>query len=380
MIKISNRLQPQTQKLQLVKRLISIFLIVIIIQGCRQFSPTDDYISNSKNKWTTEIPEVQELVHIIIAITPIGKKDTNMVMHNTMYYERAIEHFEKFENHRVVKKVNQLLENGKYAHVKMDACGFYYDNEDKIVKDKTYRQLNWDSKNYIESIVPDLEDFSSKTGFREFYKNNQEYYEELTELLKTQMSIDRQWKWLEDRFPNKYDNYRITFSPLVNGSHSTNRFETNNFKQTVMFICGPITNSGWTDNIKEGLMTRVVFTEIDHNYVNPVSDKFRNEITGIFSNRTKWTSGKDSKNYRSAISIFNEYMTWSVFNLYALDTFDENDFKIINERVEVQMADWRGFPKFRDFNQKMMELYRNKSPKQSIVDLYPAIIDWCKKE
>lgn len=364
----------------MTKGLISIFLVTFIIQTHGQFSPTVDYITSSKGKWTIETPEIQELVHIIIAITPTGKGDKNMVMHNTKYYEQVIQHFEKFETHKIVKKIDQQLKSGKYAHMKMDACGFYFNKADKIVKDKTYGQLNWNNHNYIEPFTSDLEDFSNKTGFREFYRSNQVYYQELIELLKIQMPIEKQWKWLEDRFPNKYDNYRITFSQLVNGSHSTNRYETDNFKQTVMFICGPITNPNWTDKIKEGLMTRVVFTEIDHNYVNPISDNFKSEITNIFSNRTKWTSGKDSKSYRSAISVFNEYMTWSVFNLYALDTFEESDFKTINERVEIQMTDWRGFSKFKEFNQKLIEFYKNRKPDQSIVNLYPLIIDWCRTE
>ncbi|MBN8577002.1 MAG: DUF4932 domain-containing protein [Cytophagales bacterium] len=364
----------------MTKGLLGFILSTLIFQSYGQFSPTIDYISSNKNKWTIEVPEVQELIHIIIAITPTGENDLNMVQHDTKYYKNVMNYFQKYEGHEIVRKVNNLLKKGRYAHVKMDACGFFINEQGRIVKDKTYKQLNWSNINYVESLTSDLEDFSVKTKFREFYKSNLTFYNELIELMKIQMPIDKQWKWLEEMFPNKYDNYRITFSPLVNGSHSTNRFEADNFKQTVMFICGPITNPNWTDKIKEGLMTRVVFTEIDHNYVNPVSDKFKNEISKIFSSRTKWTSGKDSKGYGSPISVFNEYMTWSVFNLYALDTFDESDFKTINERVEVQMSDWRGFSKFKEFNQKLVELYKNKNSGQSIVDLYPLIIDWCRHE
>jgi hypothetical protein len=361
------------------KPLISICLMIVAIQSNGQgFSPTTEYKNLNRNKWTIEIPEVQELIHIIMAISPLGKNDMNMVQHTTAYYKTVVDHFEKFENHKVVKNVNQLLKNGRYAHTKMDACGFYFNEQGRIIKDKTYEKLNWNNKNYIEPLVAELEDFSKKSDFHEFYRSNQKYYDELTEMQKSQMPVDRQWKWLEDRFPNKYDNYRITFSPLANGSHSTNRFETDDFRQTIMFICGPIESQKWTEKVKEGLMTRVVFTEIDHNYVNPISDKFKNEIDDIFKNPTKWTSGKDSKNYGDAYSVFNEYMTWAVFSLYASEMFDEHDFKIINEKTEYQMTALRGFSKFREFNQKMIDLYRNKSTGQSIVDLYPMILDWCK--
>jgi hypothetical protein len=262
----------------------------------------------------------------------------------------------------------------------MDACGFYFDEQNKIVKDETYNQLNWSHKNYIDPLRSDLEDFSSQTGFREFYQSQREYYNRLIEMMTDQMPIDRQWKWLEDRFPDKYDYYKITFSPLVNGSHSTNNFETDDFKETIMFICGPIEGQKFPEKIKEGLMTRVVFTEIDHNYVNPISDKFEKEIDRAFKDRSEWTSGKDSKNYGSPVSVFNEYMTWSVFNLYALDTYGEEDFKIINDRVELQMTEWRGFSKFKEFNQRLLYLYKNKAEGENMVDLFPKILEWCQHE
>ncbi|NJL77505.1 MAG: DUF4932 domain-containing protein [Saprospiraceae bacterium] len=249
----------------------------------------------------------------------------------------------------------------------MDACGFYFDENNSIIKDATYEKLNWNTRNLVEPHITQLEDFVTQTGFREFYVNNKKYYDKLIEELKVQMPIEKQWKWLEERFPIKYDNYRITFSPLVYGSHSTNRFEIDNFKQTVMFIRGPIESQSWSEKVKEGLMTRVVFTEIDHNYVNPISDEFIHEINEIFYDRNKWTAGKFTDGYSDAYSVFNEYMTWAVFSLYALDSFEENDFKIINERVETQMTDWRGFLRFSEFNQKMIELYKNKKRRKILL-------------
>jgi hypothetical protein len=145
-----------------------------------------------------------------------------------------------------------------------------------------------------------------------------------------------------------------------------------------MFISGPIESQQLDQKIKEVLMSRVVFTEIDHNYVNPISDQFKKEIDEIFNDRSKWTAGKYSNSYPSPYSVFNEYMTWAVFTLYALDTFDENDFKIINDRTESQMTDRRGFSRYKEFNQKMIELYKNKNEGEKFVDLYPKILEWCK--
>jgi hypothetical protein len=358
----------------------TILFSLLFATSCTGQHFTTDYIQNNKGKWSIEVPEVQELVHIVIALTPVGLADSNLVEHESAYYTEVMAHFGKYRNSEIVTKINQELKSNwsLYSRIKMDACGFYFDNN-RIIQDKTYNQLNWSNKNYVKPYLKLLEDFAIETGFRDFFSTHKTYYDHLTTLMHKQLPVAKQWKWLEERFPLVYDNYKITFSPLVRGSHSTNKFESKNFKQTIMFICGPIEQSQFNEAVVEGLMTRVVFTEIDHNYVNPISDKYKNEINKIFADRQKWTTGKDANHYKSPMLIFNEYMTWSVFALYALDNFSGEDFKVINDRVTLQMSQRRDFSKFKEFNQKMIELYEASTSKL-ITDLYPAILEWCKNQ
>ena len=70
------------------------------------------------------------------------------------------------------------------------------------------------------------------------------------------------------------------FSQLIGGSHSTQGFNGYRhpefFSEVAMFICGPDrydTSKVLSEKQKERLMSGVVFTEIDHNYVNPFTNK-----------------------------------------------------------------------------------------------------------
>lgn len=99
------------------------------------------------------------------------------------------------------------------------------------------------------------------------------------------------WTWLEREFPNtRYQSYRIVLSPLIGGSHSTQRYFAEDgakvFGENVMFVCGTahldaIPTLG--EKQKEGLMSGIVFTEIDHNYVNPATEKHYATLDSIFS-------------------------------------------------------------------------------------------------
>lgn len=337
------------------------------------------YITKNKGKYSIEIPEVQELVHIIIALTPSGMSDENMVEHDGDYYKKVVDYFGKYKNEPIVKKIDDFLQKGGYSVLKMDACCYVFSNN-KIVKEGIYEKLSWEGDNYAEPFIADIEKFAELTNFRKFYSDNKIYYNKLIEQMKQQNPIDKQWKWLENHSKLKYDNYWITFSPLVNGNHSTNKFVQDDFKQTVMFICGPIENTNYNDKIVEGLMTRVVFTEIDHNYVNPVSDIYRNEIDKSMVDINKWASQNALSNYRNQYLVFNEYMTWGVFTLYAMENFSKEDFDTINKITEDKITDGRGFLKFREFNKKIIELYKAKGKGATIESLYPEMLKWCSEQ
>lgn len=365
----------------------SLFIIFILISfvSCTNAQPTftKEYIQKQKGKSNITVPKVQELFHIICAITQQGINDSDMINHDGAYYKAVLKQFLPYANEPLVLAINKELKGGlfygsRYARLKMDACGFYF-SENKIVKDSTYPQLNWDNKNYLEAFTQQLEEFAIKTEFQKFYQQHQLYYDTLINLMQAQMPVNKMWHWLEQRFTAQYDNYWITFSPLANGQHSTNRFEANGFKQCVMFICGPFEDSLFSPNIQEGLMSKVAFTEIDHNYVNPVTDSFKTMVNDIFSNRGKWTAGKSSNGYKSPVAVFNEYMTYATFVLYVHDNFSPTDFEKLYQRITNQMVNGRGFIKFKLFADCLLKLYLQQPQPSLISEIYPTLLEELKK-
>ncbi|MEI6264855.1 MAG: DUF4932 domain-containing protein [Sphingobacteriia bacterium] len=362
-----------------------LLLFLIPFFGCTQSKPkfSDEFIRENSGKYTISIPEVQELVHIIFAITEKGMNDSEMINHEGAYYQKVIEHFKPYANDPLVLSMNADLKGGiffgsRYARLKMDACGYYFVGN-QIIKDSTYNQLNWDNKNYIEPYLPALENFAIKTKFRQFYLSNESYYKQLIDLMGKQIPVQQIWNWLESRFDERYQNYWINFSPLANGNHSTNRFETNQFKQCVMFLCGPFEDSLLVEEIQEGLMSKVAFTEIDHNYVNPITDYYKEDVNIAFYDRNKWTSGKSSNDYKSPKLVFNEYMTYAVFVLYLSDYFKNDSFENLYKRITNQMENRRGFIRFKVFTDQLLFLYKGSKQPFQLKQLYPPILEWCKK-
>jgi hypothetical protein len=342
---------------------------------------TEEYIKMNRGKWSVEVIEAQELVQIISVITPTGLSDFNSMIINhdsTEYYLSVLKQFLPFKNEPIVIKIDSLLKKNWYINLKADACALEFDTNNQLKKSDIYDRMRG-SKNLLEPYFEILNAFAKKSNFRQFFAENKPFYDSLVQTHENEMPTKKQWQWLETQFPgSKYDNYRITFSPLVKGNHSTVRFDNNGFKQAIMFIRPPYRVKNVTEAVSNGLITRLVFTEIDHNYVNPQSDIFLNEINDVFADRDKWTDGKESSGYNSPYTVFNEYMTWSVYLLYCYDEYSTEDFKVINDRIVNYMINRRGFKRFDDFHQTMLSLYSNRKKNITVSELYKPLLIWAK--
>ncbi len=340
---------------------------------------SDQYIQENKDKCSIEVPEVKELLMVIFAITPTGLKDTKSLIINhdtTEYYMEVIKKFYPFKNETIVHKMDSLLKRNWFINLKADACALIFDENNKITKSKTYDRMRGGS-NLLEPYLLLLNDFAEKSEFRSFYRDHKNLYDSLITWHNNVVPTKNQWDWLEKQFPDhKYDNYKITFSPLVKGNHSTVRLNNNGFKQAVMFIRPPYRVKNVNQEVSNGLITRFVFTEIDHNYVNPESDKYITEINEYFADRDMWTNGRESDGYKTPYKIYNEYMTWSVYLLYCYDNYDNKDFEIINDKIVKYVKTRRGFHRFDEFHGTLLKLYKEKSPTKTVADLYIPLLDW----
>ncbi len=127
------------------------------------------------------------------------------------------------------------------------------------------------------------------------------------------------------------------------------------------------------------LESRVVFTEIDHNYVNPISDKYLEKINEVFNTREIWAKGEITNGNSTPYMVFNEYMTFAVYSLYLEDNYSEEDVLAFLPMMESQMENRRGFINFSAFNRELLKKYKEDKT-YSMEKLYEHMFDWASKE
>lgn len=372
---------------------LKILILLTIVCFCKtnaqqyEVNFNNEYIEENDNNVSIEINELQELIYIIFANTEFAKENPRMVKTDTEYYHEVIKHFSEYSDLPIVSKFDVLLEENLLYYFVLggNAYGYAF-KQNKIVPTGIYEfpakgvgNLEVEL-NPIPELIKALEEFAENSNYRKFYKQHKKYYNSLKADYRNYAQIDLQTKWLQKRFDYKINSFRVLTSPLISSMNATQTFENNDFKETLLFLPTIKNNEDLSKKLNKAFNTRVIFTEIDHNYVGKVSEKFKERIGGIFGQREKWVD-KDNKGtqyYPTPIKVFDEYLTWGLFILYANDNYEQETLKEVIININEVLIE-RGFPKAREFNSKLLEIYKaNKNAK--ISDLYPEILDWSAEE
>lgn len=354
---------------------------------------SDQYIQAHRGKISVQIHEVGELANIMLALHPDAEKDHNMFDTKTDYYKKVKAHFAPYLDHPALKIIREHMPapafNAQqqtfifpisaykyYYALKMNSCAYTFDKKGRIRHDGTVRQIGkvWNDFDPMTDVAV-FEDFARKSGFRKFYRDNKPYYDQLLSTFHRLSPVDKMQKWLDKKFGFAYDSYMIHFSPLNHGAQAATQFKKGDFRQTFMFICKSPEYEEYSPSLNELLAGWIVFTEIDHNYVNPVSDQNIAYIDRVFSNRDKWARGEVTMAYPDPYAVFNEYMTFGLYTLYAIDHYSEEEVMKFLPMFESMVEDVRGFIRFKDFNRALLERYRVK-PDADMTSLFQYMMYW----
>ena len=352
-----------------------------------------EYIKAHEGKNFVEIPEVSELANILLVLHKDAEKDHNMFDTKSSYYQKVKKYFAPYRNHPALEVIHKYMQSPifnaqqntyifpmeayKYYYaLKMNACGYEFDNKGHIKNKGVIREIGqgWNDFDPMKDVAI-FEDFARKSNFRNFYKENKPYYDQLLSTFNRLSPVNKMQQWLDKKFGFGYNSYMIYFSPLNKGAQATTQFEKGNFKQTFMFVCKSPEYEQYSPALNELLSSWIVFTEIDHNYVNPVSDKNLQYINRVLSNREKWAKGDVTNAYPDPYSVFNEYMTFGLFTLYAIEHYSQDEVMKFLPMYEPMMENVRGFIQFKEFNRALLERYQ-KNPDIGMNALFQYMMYW----
>jgi len=333
---------------------------------------SDDYVDVYANQVVVETNPGFELVYVLLALA--GEPYARSVDQNTPYYDAMMQYFKPYEHHQAVDDFKTFMNNNSLPTA---AMLFAYDSVDNTLVFNDEHESA--SMHRFNTIIPELNRFMEASDFDTFYADYTLMYQETID--DYPVDLMSMWSWFEARGENSYDVLRLVTSPLLGSHHYTHRFKDHRhggFEEMVAFV--PVEYKGASqlpfdeDTTAKLLLTQMMFTEIAHHYVNPITDQHLHEVFGLMD-EDAWYQGPG---YGHAGLVFNEYMTWALFALYVYDVYGEHTALVMQDVVDDIMVNHRQFTHFKSFNAHTYDFYTS-SDQATLKQIYDDLLRHYRK-
>lgn len=359
------------------KQLTTIFIWTTFFFSCVGTKSTKLLESNEIIR--VEYPETYELANIILALTEYGKSDKWEVRQNFDYYNKVQEYFNPVSEHPLLDSVNYSRERWEeYLSFRTDSYAFEFDENNHLK-----RKIDFYANKGLQPFDDHLDlvnDFIQKSNFREFFKQNKNYYNSVSDKYKKTQYLNEMRDFLIKEFGDQYSSdgkYNVVLSPFVYRMNCHRDIDSTTVADFITIPDYVLSDTISTNEKDIATSIHNLFTEMDHGYVNPTTNEYKELVNknfnaNLWDNKSGYNDGDGFDN--SGNAVFNEYMTWAVY-----DIFLKKYFPKIADEVGLNWSfqnDSRGFEYPQLFTQKLLTLYNQKENDETLKDLYPKMLEW----
>jgi hypothetical protein len=280
--------------------------------------------------------EVVEAAWLIAGLTPLGR-DGGSLSRDTAYWRAAEDWFANYTDHRVVKLLGADFNLPRWIG---NAANYSFVGSHKLQRTPAARPM-WDDPNgdLFTRYRSETESFLKECRARLFLRDHAETFAAVRKALFEAVDLEDMQRWLENEFSARPSPMEIYVSPMTGGWNFTN--------------LDSITPRLWVpavrrlaDDYDRFIVVASVFTEVNHNYVNPVTSSLSTTDYSYFTSTQGWATPQAWDDYGTPELVLNEYMTWAAYLFYARDRISGDILSKIEARTIKFMEQQRGFPKF----------------------------------
>jgi hypothetical protein len=171
------------------------------------------------------------------------------------------------------------------------------------VYDRTSFSANADSsaRSSAAAVLRGLLDFRAFYASHDRSTTRRSFYRDTAD-------VDAMLAWLNRSFPGShaYDSHKIIFSPLVAYSQSATWLESNGFRELQAHVNYPYPEdvkrrtrgASLSKEAETVLRGDIVFTELNHGYINPEADRYADRVLLATSARDLWVDSARDRGSR----------------------------------------------------------------------------------
>lgn len=299
--------------------------------------------------------------------------------HNNFYKLKLKNNYKALKNHKAVAIFNTLSKKHNFNFNNVTDWVLQFDKFPKL--NKVREVINSDffdeSKgNYlIKKFKKELISFNQDPLFQAYLADVKNMNEKVIHKVKQSNTIKHLPTYLEKYYGSKLGSYNLILSPLVHSGGFNSKFIAND-KIEAYAIIGP---SGEIEHMpyfeKEYLEMDMILHEFSHAFVNPLTEKFKNEIATIkekYYTKSLQNVGK-SQAYNKWKYLFNELIIRAITIRIAYKNFGTEKAKALLE-YEKSI----GFFLVENIVEILKEYENNRVKYPKFSEFYPILIERMK--
>lgn len=296
------------------------------------------------------------------------------------YKREMIKYFSSFKSHPAVKKF-----------IEMSNINFYYDApstvmlflsnppELKFVTPFTdYIIGRAGGKENLESFIEALRDFAIKSNFMDFFNAHKDFYTILIKDTETILGNYKDVSMLESFYGISKNSYNIIITPLSSHGYGS-KVEIEPSKFDIYAIIG----AGYIKVNKpiyspEPLRS-LVWHEFSHSFVNPITEKYRNEVNKYSKLFLPIKDIMERRAYGEWEVCVNEHIVRAVVIKFNEKVIVQDTDEVIGQLVAEEMLSdevENGFVYIRGIYDLLNVYENNRDKYPTFVDFYPVILNY----
>jgi len=295
------------------------------------------------------------------------------------YKKEMLEHFSPFKSHPAVQKFKEMSDTD-FSYDAPPTAMLYLSNppelNNMIPFENNYNQLieRAGGKENLEAFVDALRDFAVKTNFIDFFNAHKEFYAKIVGEVETELGNYKDATILENFYGISQNSYNIILTPLSgdNGYGPRIEIEPSKFDIYVIIECGDIRNN--ISPSLSGLLKHVVWHEFSHSFVNPITEKFIDEVNKYSKLFVPISKVMRKQAYGEWEICVNEHIVRAVVaKLTEKFVSKEAAEEILSKEVR------SGFVYIRGIYDIIGKYDKNRDKYPIFSDIYPEILDYFDK-
>ena len=300
--------------------------------------------------------------------------------HQNLYKQKIEKNLLPLKNHKAVQLFDTLSKKYNFSYYRTVEWVLQFSNfpEFKKIKEKAekYETVPKSKEYLLKNFKKELINFNRDTLFQSYLNEMKPINQEIISEIKKSETIRELPKYLESFYGEKLNSYNLILSPLLHSGGFNSELINKNGKKEVYALIGPNGEIDFIPNFdKSYLETDLILHEFGHSFVNPLLEKYHEEIEDL---KSKYYTPKLEKyakyqGYSQWNYVFNELLVRATTIVIAEKHFGKER---ANELLEYEKS--IGFGLVENILEILKEYQQHRDKYSNFSEFYPVLIERMK--